>query len=46
MDSSAINFDRVEITVILVAYFIGPSTDEGGEESGVHGQAATELLQL
>ena len=36
-DSSAIQFDRVEIAFIL-AYWMKPLTDKGGEETGVPGE--------
>ena len=39
MDSSAIKFDRVEITFISASFYgLKPLTDEGGEETGVPGE--------
>ena len=38
-DSSAIKFDRVEIAFIsALFYWLKPSTDKGGEETGVPGE--------
>ena len=44
-DISAVKFDRVEIAVILVLFRLKRLIEEGGEETGVHGETLDDELQ-